>query len=97
MENWEQNKQNNLEHLHKLANELDVLQKTENDGRGVSCVQSVISYLRQGKLDEAKRLCNWDHDKIANYPKLVTYIKNNLFEPGEDHPWSVLERLQKDK
>ncbi len=85
--------QPDLEKLNNIADELDELQKLENNGRGVSCVQSAISFLRMGRLDEAKNICNWDHDKIINYPKLVEYIKENLFK-GEEYPWSVLERLK---
>lgn len=95
MEKLEQTNLPSIEHLTILANELDELQKQENNGRGVSCVQSVVAYLKIGKLDEAKRICEWDHDKIINYPKLVEFIKNKLFDEGEDHPWSVLERLQR--
>jgi hypothetical protein len=94
MEKLEQINQPNIEHLKTLANELDELQKQENNGRGVSCVQSVVSSLRMGKLDEAKRICSWDGDKIINYPKLAEFIKSKLFSEGERHPWSVLERLQ---
>jgi hypothetical protein len=78
--------------LKTIADELDQLQQQENNGRGVSCVRSVVDYLKAGQLDEAKRMCEWDHDKIRNYPKLVEYLKNNLFTP-EEHPWATYERL----
>lgn len=86
-------KEPDFEYLKNIADELDKLQKIENSGRGVNCVQSVVSYLRDGNVNEAKKVCNWDHDKIVNYPKLVEFIKDNLFK-DEEHPWSVLERLQ---
>ena len=91
----EQANQLDAKNLETIADELDDLQKQENNGRGVGCVQSAVAFLRMGNLDEAKRICFWDHDKIRNYSKLVEYIKSNLFEEGEEHPWSVLERLQK--
>ena len=95
MERQEQINNKNNERLTNIANQLDELQKLENNGRGVSCVKSAITYLKAGDIESAKQICRWDHDKIVNYPKLVEFIKNNLFEKGEEHPWSVLERLQK--
>jgi hypothetical protein len=85
----------NSEHLIKIANLLDEIQKTENNGRGVSCVKSAIDYLKSGDFESAKQICRHDHDKIINYPRLVEFIKKNLFNNKEDHPWSVLECLQK--
>lgn len=94
MEKLEKTNQPNFELLIKTADELDNLQKQENDGRGVSCVKEVVSYLRMGKLQEARAVCFTDHDKIINYPALKEFIVTNLFEEGEEHPWSTLERLQ---
>jgi len=84
-----------IERLQLLAKQLDELQKKENNGRGVSCVQSVVAYLRMGRLDEARTICYTDHDKIDNYPPIMEFIKDNLFDKDEEHPWSVMERLQK--
>lgn len=95
MERLEQPINTNNEKLSGIAFQLDELQKIENDGRGVSCVRSAVAYLRAGDLKIAKQICWHDHDKIINYSKLVEFIKNNLFEAGEEHPWSVLERLQR--
>ncbi len=94
MEKFEQTKQPNIEHLKTMASELDELQKQENNGRGVSCVRSAVAYLKMGNLEDARTICFTDHDKIINYPKLVEFIKNNLFDKEKEHPWSVLERLQ---
>ena len=87
--------QPNIEHLKSLAKDLDDLQSKENDGRGVTCVQSIVAYLKIGKLEEAKRVCEWDHDKLRSYPSLIDFIKKNLYQSGEEHPWAVLERLRK--
>jgi hypothetical protein len=97
MERLEQNEQLELARLNRIADELDDLQKKENDGRGVGCVRDVVLFLRDGQLSEARKICIWDSDKIRNYPNLVQYIKNNLFDEDEEHPWSVLERLQQQK
>lgn len=81
------------ERLAKIADELFALQAKENNGRGVTCVRGVAEYLRMGDLSSARAFCFTDHDKILNYPVLMEYIKKNLFVQGEEHPWSVLERL----
>jgi hypothetical protein len=51
-----------------LADELDSLQAHENDGRGVSCVRSIVAYLRRDDLSAAKAIVNNEGDKIASYP-----------------------------
>ena len=80
--------------LNFLAEQLDELQNQENNGRGISCIRQVVADLRVGDLENARQVCFWDHDKIINYPQIKSFIIANLFEPGEDHPWSVLEKLQ---
>ncbi|MFH1667977.1 MAG: hypothetical protein ABH884_03085 [Candidatus Komeilibacteria bacterium] len=93
MNKFEQNSAEQ-ERLNRMADEFDALQKDQNNGRGVSCVQSVIIYLRAGKLEDAKQICRWDHDKIINYPKIKKYVRDVLFADEDEHPWSTLERLQ---
>lgn len=83
--------------LNYLAEQLDELQNQENNGRGVSCVKSALAYLRAGDLASAKQVCFHDADKISGYPKIKSFIIANLFEPNEDHPWSVLEKLKQNK
>lgn len=83
--------------LNSLADQLDELQSQENNGRGVSCVKSVVAYLRVGDLDHARQICFHDHDKIINYPAIKKFIIVNLFENNEEHPWSILEKLQRNK
>lgn len=97
MINPELTNQSESKDLDSLADQLDELQSQENNGRGVSCVKSVVAYLRTGDLEHAKQVCFWDHDKIINYPKVKSFIMDNLFEPGEDHPWLVSEKLQQKK
>lgn len=82
------------ESIQQMATRLDVLQLKENDGRGVECIKSAVGSLRRGNLDEARRICTHDADKIINYPSLMKFVRDILFEGENEHPWSLLERLQ---
>jgi hypothetical protein len=57
-----------------LADELDLLQSRENDGRGVSCVRSIVSYLRRDELSAARAVVNNEGDKIASYPAIEAVL-----------------------
>lgn len=83
--------------FNSLADQLDELQSQENNSRGVGCIKSVVAYLRAGDLENAKQVCFWDHDKIINYPDVKNFLVANLFEDGEEHPWSMLEKLKGNK
>ena len=63
-----------IEDLAGFANELDTLQRVENDGRGVSCVRTLLVYLRRGDLQSARAVINNEFDKIRNYPALKAKI-----------------------
>ena len=63
----------------KLANKLDDLQKDKNDGRGVSCMQTLIFYLRQGDVRSAKAICWNEADKNVNYPDIRKVLQKELF------------------
>ena len=63
----------------KLADELDELQKTKNDGGGVSAVQTIIAYLKMGDVRSAKAVCNNDGDKISDYPDIRKILQQKLF------------------
>lgn len=58
-----------------LAAELFELQAQHNDGRGISCVRSVCSYLERGQLSSAKAVVNNESDKISSYPDVVAALK----------------------
>jgi hypothetical protein len=65
--------------LSEMASELLELQAKENDGRGVSCVRSVCTFLSMGRLDLAENVAQIDFDKVRNYPRLATWINIHLF------------------
>jgi hypothetical protein len=64
--------------LKKIAQELNLLQSQENDGRGVSCIRTIVSCLEQEDLDHAIAAYNVDGDKVANYPKCEKFICESL-------------------
>ncbi len=85
-------KNSSLEQYKELANQLDVLQKNENEGRGVSCVRAVIACLNSGDLEGAKAVCKNDGDKIESYDDIKKFLISNLFK-NEKHPWIFSEKL----
>ena len=70
-----------------LANELDALQESKNDGRGVSCVQDVIAYLRMGRVEDARARASCDHDKVSHYPDIEKILKEKLFDGVDLYAW----------
>jgi predicted ATP-dependent serine protease len=62
-----------------LALELDELQSTKNEGRGISCVRTIITFLNRAQLDLAKNVYEVDGDKICNvYPDIDKMICEGL-------------------
>lgn len=58
-----------------LAAELNALQSCQNDGRGVSCVKSIVAYLQRNDLTAAKAVVNNEGDKIASYPEIEAVLQ----------------------
>lgn len=74
--------------LEVLADELNEMQSKENDGRGITVIRSVITWLRAGKIFEAKLEASHDHDKIRNYPEIEKLLKEKLFGGQELWRWA---------
>lgn len=53
---------------------LDKLQSAANNNRGIKCVQSIISYLRNNDIESAKMVWMTDGDKIRQYPEVKAVI-----------------------
>ena len=68
----------------ELADKLDGLQKNKNSGRGVSCVQTLVIYLRKGDAQSAKAVCWNEADKIVNYPDIRRILQKELFLGDDD-------------
>jgi hypothetical protein len=64
-----------------IADELDSLQQKFNQGRGISHIKSVITLLRHGDVEGAKRILSWDHDKTRSYPEIIAYLKQKELIP----------------
>lgn len=58
-----------------FSNILENVNNSQNNGRGVGCVKSIITYLRLNKLEDAKIVCRTDFDKIRNYPEIVKLLQ----------------------
>lgn len=63
------------------------LESKQNEGRGVSCVRTVISYLDRGDLQSARTAADTDHDKIRNYPEVEDFLRRALWRDGEAPSW----------
>lgn len=57
----------------EAADMLDSLQARQNNGRGVTCVRSIVHYLRNNDFDSAKAVWSNDGDKIRQYPEVEVY------------------------
>ncbi len=49
---------------------LDELQAKENDGRGISCVRTILTYLRRGENQLAAAVRSTEGDKTRVYPEV---------------------------
>lgn len=56
--------------------ELNKLQQSKNNGRGVNCIKDIIFYLKRGENDVAEAVCRNEGDKIESYPDLQKLIFN---------------------
>ncbi len=68
----------------ELADKLDTLQQEKNNGRGVSCLRTLVSYLRAGDTRSAKAVCWNEADKIVNYPDIREVIQKELFAEDDE-------------
>jgi hypothetical protein len=62
----------------RLADVLDKLQGPQNNGRGVSCVQSMIHWLRLGDYGSARAVSRNEYDKIRGYPDIRLVVDHEF-------------------
>lgn len=68
-----------------IASKLEDLVRTiESNEEGIPPVKTIITYLRQGKIENAKSVCTYDGDKIEYYPEIVDFLRRELFANGDD-------------
>jgi hypothetical protein len=77
IENQEPKEKSSIE---VLADNLDKLQASKNDGRGISCVRTLVMYLRRGDIESAKAVCLNEGDKIRNYPDIKELLETELMD-----------------
>lgn len=65
-----------LSELEQWANQLYIVQKDKCMGEGVSCVQTMISFLKRGRFDLAQNTRIIEHDKTRVFDDL----EEKLFE-----------------
>ena len=58
-----------------LADKLDELQGQAYDGRGISCVRTVVHSLRRGDLSGARACINNESDKIRSHKEVVAVLE----------------------
>lgn len=61
-----------------LADQLDRMQAMQNFGRDISCVRTLITYLRAGDVNSAKAVYNNESDKIRSYPEIDKLIRDSF-------------------
>ena len=66
----------------EIADKLNELQKTKNDGRGISCVKTICHYLKLGQIESAKQVARTDGDKLCQYSDIRIFIHTNLTPIG---------------
>ena len=65
------------QHLNVDLKEVETLielEKVSNNGRGMNCVRSIITYIQRGDIGGARNVRTWDGDKTRSYP----VIENQL-------------------
>jgi hypothetical protein len=58
-----------------LIEELKALEQKQNEGRGVSCVRSIIFYIEKEDLSSANAVCFNEGDKLRSYPEIVKVLR----------------------
>lgn len=65
----------NMEITKEQIDELDRLQAAHNDGRGISCVRSILIYLREGDIESAITIRCTEGDKIRQYKDVKDFLR----------------------
>ena len=60
------------------ADELDALQAEQNEGRGVSCIQSIVFQIRKCDINCARRVYQLEGDKIRQYPEIQKWLYDHF-------------------
>jgi len=64
-----------IEHYQALAEQLDKLQKTANNGQGIEYVRWIVSDLKQGNIGAAQVNYRNQSDKYGSFPEIVRFLE----------------------
>lgn len=78
-----------------VANELNHLQETKNDGRGIECVRQVVSELRRGDIEGARTIADMDGDKLRAFPDIGNFLEEKIFVGIPDSRLKMREKWKK--
>ncbi|MDD4819101.1 MAG: hypothetical protein PHH27_02900 [Candidatus Colwellbacteria bacterium] len=84
--------QENLDYYKVLADKIELINNTKNNGNGIEHIKYIISSLRSGRISEAKADCFNQSDKFSVIPEIKEIIKKELFIGDEKHPWYLFEK-----
>ncbi|MDD3711482.1 MAG: hypothetical protein PHP37_02690 [Patescibacteria group bacterium] len=84
--------QKNLDYYKVLADKIELINNTKNNGNGIEHIKYIISSLRSGRISEAKADCFNQSDKFSAIPEIKEIIKKELFIGDEKHPWYLFEK-----
>ena len=68
----------NREEMEELAEELNKLQAVENEGRGISHIRTICTYLRRGEWDLAVNVYRTEGDKTGMYPVIKKFLRERM-------------------
>lgn len=77
--------------------QLSKLEATKNNGRGVSCVRTIIQYILKGFTNLATACALNEDDKISSYPDIKNLLRKILPRYDEElkHLEMMLDRLKR--
>jgi hypothetical protein len=62
----------------KKVEELRRISGVENNGRGISCVRSMLQYLDRDDIETARIIFGNEGDKVRQYPKVDVLLRDIL-------------------
>lgn len=64
--------------MNEFIQKLTEANNQSNDGRGLSCIRSILFHLNQGDIDSAKTVYQTEGDKINSFPELQKILEDEL-------------------
>lgn len=65
---------------YEIADKIDFMQTRKNNGRGISCIRTIVALLNRDDFISAKVVVNNEWDKIQLYKDIAQYpIEQKLY------------------